>query len=92
MRNYVIINDVFNINSQILFQGQVSDKEENVQENGKRDFVQTLTYFPDPKHNGHDIKCVVQHSAFTEAALSEGRNEVSKELELYCKFIRVSEF
>ena len=71
-----------------MLQGEVNDKEENVQQNGKRDFVQTLKYFPDPKHNGHDIKCVVEHSAYTEATLNERRNEVSRKLELYCKFIK----
>ena len=61
-----------------------------MQQNGKRDYVQTLKYFPDPKHNGHDIKCVVEHTAYSEVAKNEKINEISRKLELYCKFILFS--
>ena len=63
-----------------------------MQQNGKRDYVQTLKYFPDPKHNGHDIKCVVEHTAYSEVAKNEKINEISRKLELYCKFILLVDF
>ena len=90
LRNYVKFKEFIikkHYIKHLCLQGETNEKEENIQQNGKRDYVQTLKYFPDPKHNGHDIKCQVEHSAYTEATLSEGRNEVSRKLELYCKFI-----
>ena len=63
----------------------MTDKQENEQANGKMDYVQTLKYYPDPKHNNHDLRCVVEHEAYTEAQINEKRNEISKKLELFCK-------
>jgi hypothetical protein len=69
----------------LYLQGVKDEKTLNKQKNGKADYRQTLKYFPDPKHNGKDIKCVVDHMAYTEANIATGLNEISKRLELTCK-------
>ena len=49
-------DNLFQTNPISTSQGEVSDSEENPQESGKRDYVQTLRYFPDPKVLNTPIK------------------------------------
>ena len=72
----------------LSFQGVTSDRIENEQSNGKKDYIQTLKYFGDPKHNGHKLTCVVSHMAYSEAQLAAEENKISMELELLCKLLR----
>ena len=65
----------------------MSRREENVRESGKRDFVGIYRYFPDPEDDNTDIECVVQHPAFSQIALLEGRNKVKKKLLFVGKLI-----
>ena len=69
----------------MFLQGDLTNSEENPQ-NGRRDFVQTIKYFPEFKHNDQVLKCVVNHPEYTKAAINEGRNMVEKKLELRGKF------
>lgn len=51
-----------------------SKREENKKE-GKADYIETLKYFPDSKHNGKTLRCQVSHQAYTQVQKEEKKNE-----------------
>ena len=62
------------------------DSAENDANDGKADYIQTLKYFANAKHNGQTLKCEVTHLGYSEAQKAEGANVITRNLELYCKF------
>ncbi len=70
---------------QTEIKGVKTDQELNKGTDGKADYVQTLKYFADPKHNGQELKCVVDHMAYSDAQLADKENEITKRLELLCE-------
>ncbi len=69
-----------------MLQGEIIEGEENVDgKTGKGDFLSTLKYFPDVKHNGQQIKCIAEHQGYTSQQIEQKANEVQKQLELFCK-------
>lgn len=68
-----------------LVQGQTTDSEENMDDSGKGDYVQTLMYFPNALHNQKELKCVVDHEAYSTADLESQRNQIAKKFELFFK-------
>ena len=63
----------------------MEDTAENKREDGIQDYVQTISYYPAPKHTGQEIKCVLTHNAFSEIQLEQNANEAEKRLEILCK-------
>ena len=66
-------------------QGTINDSVEKKQENGKADYVETLTYYADAKHNGKALRCEIIHAGYTEAQKERMENKIEKNLELFCK-------
>ena len=51
----------------------MTDTEENVDASGKGDYVQTLKYYAIARHNGQQLRCVVNHVAYSEMDKAEKR-------------------
>ena len=66
-------------------QGEMVDSAENESNDGKADYIQTMKYLANAKHNGQILRCEVEHLGYTEAQKAEGANVITKNLELYCK-------
>lgn len=67
-------------------EGETTDSSEDVDEAGKGDFVQSLRYYADPRHNGQALKCVVTHPAYSKQQLADGDNTRQKLLQLFCEW------
>jgi hypothetical protein len=42
-------------------QGDIDEDEENSDSQGKADYIQTLTYYANSKHNGQRLRCEIEH-------------------------------
>jgi hypothetical protein len=54
---------------------------------GKGDFIETLSYLPDPSHNGQSLQCVLEQMGYTNQQIEAAANIARLELELLCKSI-----
>eukprot|EP00096_Caligus_rogercresseyi_P006427 TRINITY_DN2285_c0_g1_i1.p1 TRINITY_DN2285_c0_g1~~TRINITY_DN2285_c0_g1_i1.p1 ORF type:complete len:458 (+),score=151.68 TRINITY_DN2285_c0_g1_i1:250-1623(+) len=64
--------------------GEILDSKEEG-ENGRMNYAQTLSYYPDAKHNGVELKCSLSHEAYTLAQLDSGVNEKALDIKLLYK-------
>jgi hypothetical protein len=67
------------------FQGEVTPSESNPTPDGKADFIESLSYFADPNHNGQSLRCVLDQMGYTPQQLEQDDNVVKLDLELLCK-------
>ena len=74
-RNYIII----------FQQGEISQSNEE-REGGKKDYIETLKYFPSEKHDGKALRCQVEHQAFTDVQKNDKQNEAEVILRVQCKY------
>ena len=52
---------------------------------GKADFIETLSYFADPSHNGQSLRCVLEQMGYTPQQIEMEENIAKLQLELLCK-------
>ncbi len=51
----------------------------------KGDYVSTLTYHGDTRHNGQDVRCEVEHGGYTAQQIEAGENKQMRKLDLFCE-------
>ena len=69
-------------------QTPINANTEVIEENnndGKVDYISRLSYYANVKHNNQELRCVVEHMAYTEVQKAEEFNVAKKVLELFCK-------
>ena len=70
----------------ILFlKGEISVSTED-KESGKKNYIETLKYFPSEKHDGKTLRCQVEHQAYTDVQKEGKQNEAEVILKVQCKY------
>jgi len=54
--------------------GDVTASAED-KEGGKKNYIETLKYFPSEKHDGKTLRCQVEHQAYTDVQKNDKQNE-----------------
>jgi len=54
--------------------GEISVSTED-KESGKKNYIETLKYFPSEKHDGKTLRCQVEHQAYTDVQKEGKQNE-----------------
>ena len=54
-------------------------------EGGRKDFTATLQYYPTAKHDGKDLRCQVNHPAYSAAQKEKKENMAQVALKIQCK-------
>lgn len=54
--------------------GDVTASAED-KDGGKKNYIETLKYFPSEKHNGKTLRCQVEHQAYTDVQKNDKQNE-----------------
>ena len=69
----------------ICLQGDVTASAED-KDGGKKNYIETLKYFPSEKHNGKTLRCQVEHQAYTDVQKNDKQNEAEVLLKVQCKY------
>ena len=64
-------------------QGEISANSEDLSA-GKKNYIQTLKFYPNWKHDGKSLKCQVEHQAYTDAQKEDKENEAEVLLRVQC--------
>ena len=68
-----------------FLQGEISTSTED-KDSGKKNYIETLRYFPSEKHDGKTLRCQVEHQAYTDVQKEDKLNEAEVLLKVQCKF------
>jgi len=57
-----------------LLNGDISTRDEDAS-SGKKNYIETLKYYPSEKHDGKTLRCQVEHQAYTDVQKEGKENE-----------------
>ena len=64
-------------------QGEISSSSEDASA-GKKNYIETLKYYPSEKHDGKTLRCQVEHQAYTDVQKEGKENEAEVVLRVQC--------
>lgn len=64
-------------------QGEISSNSEEASA-GKKNYIETLRYYPSWKHDGKILRCQVEHQAYTDIQKEGKENEAEVVLRVQC--------
>ena len=68
---------------QLNLQGDISTRDEDAS-SGKKNYIETLKYYPSEKHDGKTLRCQVEHQAYTDVQKEGKENEAEVVLKVQC--------